>query len=372
VRDEDGDGWPDEDPVDNWLTLPAGIDLAGRVIASVSAHTLSDGLLALDVVPFRHPLTAPGLYGFRVAADSVKAVSLALPNVDASGLRRTGAWDVGYFRVESFYDPQVTTVPLESAALKPGLAQEYEVEGTNAGNNDDAMSVAVSFLNFNQAGCTLTTMGRLAEGADPDCPYRARPTVIDPEWTDRGGLTPAFPGTYPPDLLMPLGSESDLLHVTVPRAWAGMDDTVYEYRITVISQQDPALPPASNWRTVAHRVTATTESMTRYIGLEIQQLIDTILALNAVDVKTAGLLHIAAKPLQMQNEKALEKVLAGDVDGACKTHTTGTRLAAAFLHALEGSGKKLEEGVYNDLHARGEAILADQTKAAAEAIPSAP
>jgi hypothetical protein len=89
-------------------------------------------------------------------------------------------------------------------------------------------------------------------------------------------------------------------------------------------------------------------------------------------VKTAGLLHIAAKPLQMQNDKALEKVLAGDVDGACKAHTTGTRLAGAFLHALEGSGKKLEQGVYNDLRARGEAILADQTKAAAEAIPSAP
>jgi len=173
-------------------------------------------------------------------------------------------------------------------------------------------------------------------------------------------------------VLEPLGSESDLLHVTVPSAWAGMDDTVYEYRITVVSQQDPALPPARNTRTVAHHVTATTESMTRYIGLEIRQLIDTILALNAADVKTAGLLHVAAKPLLMQNDKAMEKALADDAAGACKAHTTGTRLAGAFLHALEGSGKNLEASVYADLHARGEAILADQTKAAAAPIESAP
>jgi hypothetical protein len=117
---------------------------------------------------------------------------------------------------------------------------------------------------------------------------------------------------------------------------------------------------------------ATTESMTRYIGLEILQLISTIEGLNAAGVKTAGLLQIAAKPLQMQNDKALEKVLAGDVDGACKTHTTGTRLAGAFLHALEGSGKGLDAGVFADLLARGEAILADQTKAAAAPIESAP
>jgi hypothetical protein len=363
---------PDEDPVDTWLTAPAGIELAGQLIAAVTAHTLSDGLLALDVIPFRHPLTKPGLYGFRVAADSVKAVELGLPAEDASHLRRTGAWDVGYFRVESFYDPQVAAVPPESQELKPGVGQQYEVEGTNAGNNDDAMSVAVSFLDFNQAGCTLTTLGRLPAGTDPNCPYRAVPTVLDAAWTDVDQLAPSFPSTDPPGLLEPLGSESDTLHVTVPAEWAGMDDTTYEYRVTVASLQDPAVPPETNQLTVRHLVKATTESMTRYIGLEIEELIATIETLNAAGVKTAGLLHIAARPLQMQNARALEAVLGGDVAGACKIHTTGTRLAGAFLHALEGSGKGLVPLVYDDLHSRGEAIWADQTKAAEAPIPSAP
>ena len=58
LADQDGDGWPAEDPADVWITAPAGTVLAGQKIADVSAHVLSEGWLAIDVTPWWADATA--------------------------------------------------------------------------------------------------------------------------------------------------------------------------------------------------------------------------------------------------------------------------------------------------------------------------
>jgi hypothetical protein len=198
VRDEDGDGMADEDPPDNWQTVPPLVDFNAAVLQEIPPHTGSDnagiGPLVLRITPFVHPSTSPGLYPFRITADSREAAALSLAAVDPSGNFRLGASDIGFIKVESFYDPQVAIQPAAPAAL-PGTQVLYTVEGTNMGNSNDSMSVAVEVLDFNADGCDLVDRGTRS-----GCPYRATVTRIDPAWTTVGSLATTF------GPLEPLGS----------------------------------------------------------------------------------------------------------------------------------------------------------------------
>ncbi|HEY0788487.1 MAG TPA: hypothetical protein VGE86_07570, partial [Thermoanaerobaculia bacterium] len=235
-RDDDGDGWPDEDPPDVWATTPA--DLGSRAVLDLAAYTWSappadppaaGESLRIGVSPFRHPLTKPGTYPIRALADSREAKDLWLSDAtkqrDPSPNRnfRWDASDVSFVRIESFFEPQVVILP-GSEDGKPGDSVVYTVEGTNGGNVSDSMSVDLAFLDFNEADCTLTTLGSI-----PDCAWRAAQTFIPDSWTTAADLAPFFPDPQPPERLDPLGSDRDTFSIAVPRDWAGMTDTTYEF-----------------------------------------------------------------------------------------------------------------------------------------------
>nr|NIP95657.1 hypothetical protein [Akkermansiaceae bacterium] len=165
-----------------------------------------------------------------MTGDSSDAKSFGLAPIDPSGNYRQGAQDIAFVEVDSFFDPQVAVQPA-APSVKPGVPLTYVIEGTNMGNVDDSMGLALEFLDFNQAGCTTTNMG-----TDPGCPYRAVPTIIqDPEWTDASTLVSGF------GPLEPLGSDTDSFMVTVPSDWEGMENTVYEFVVTVTSAGDPVV-----------------------------------------------------------------------------------------------------------------------------------
>jgi hypothetical protein len=368
-RDEDGDGVADEDPVDEWRSQPEAAQFATETVVGVPAHGSSTApgsgaaeSLILSVSPFRHPLTAPGDYVFRVTGDSVEARALGLASTDPSGNARLGASDVAFIRIESFFEPGIAVEPAESSA-KPGVPQLYRVEGSNQGNIEDVVILETGLPDFNLGGCGLATLG---SGAN--CPYRAVPTAIPgATWTDLSQL----PDQFGP--LQPLESDARQVRITVPRDWAGMSETTYQVVLTVTSDADTADPAASKFVVIEQSVEPTMESMTRFVKLEIDELIAEIELAAATGFGSGGISPILVHPVTLLVDEALEKILQGDLAGASRSHRTAIRAMEAFMRALAGGGSKSVPSQVSDGWARrGQAILTDLAIAESSPIPSAP
>ena len=353
ARDEDGDGVADEDPVENWQASFDNI----QNITGVGAYEESTDFRALSVTPFKHPLTSPGFYPVQILADSVEAKENSLAAVDPSSQRRMDAQDVVFIQVDAFYDPLVSALPGEESG-KPGIGKSYTVEVSNGANVDDSIAVKTTRVDSNQTGCTLTTLGGSTE-----CPYRATPTAVPMDWTNLELPTPAGP-------LPPLDSQSQPMTINVPSDWAGMQDTTYQLVFTVTSNEDPETPAATNNVLVEQTVTATLESMTRYIGLELAELIEVLDAAETKGIATKGLKPISVNAVQRANDRALTLILDGNLGGAAKRHASSIKIMQGFTKALEGSGKSLPADLFNDLNARAAAIIDDLTIATANPIPS--
>jgi len=351
-RDADGDGLADEDPVDNWQAT-----FNGNRIINVDAYRESGQYLNLLATPFRHPLTSPGIYPVQILADSVGAKAYGLDAVDPVGQNRTDAEDVVFIQVDAFYDPLIVAQLLVESG-KPGIGKAYTAEVSNGSNVEDIIAVHTNRVDSNQVGCTLTTLGSLTE-----CPFRATPTAIAPGWTNGELPTPAGP-------LQPLGLVSHQFTIDVPADWAGMENTTYQVVFTVTSTNDPEAPPASNNVLIEQTVNATMESMTRYIGLELDELIAVLDQAGANGISTKGLKPISVQAVQRTNNRSLNSILDGNLGGAAKSHAANIKIMEGFTRALAGSGKDLPAALIDDLNARAAAIIADMTKAEANPIPS--
>jgi hypothetical protein len=140
-----------------------------------------------------------------------------------------------------------------------------------------------------------------------------------------------------------------------------MTATVYSIESEGSSTEDPAEPPASDETELHLTVEPTFESMTRYIGLEIHDLIAEIEAANAAGIATAGLHPIATHPILLAHGRAMERLLEGNVSGAVRAHKIAIRVTNAFIYALEGSGGsgKLPEPYFSDWKLRAERLIGD-------------
>jgi hypothetical protein len=150
-----------------------------------------------------------------------------------------------------------------------------------------------------------------------------------------------------------------------------MVNTTYDFTVTGTSTADTETPRASEAKNGTLTVLATKESMTRYIGLEIAELVERIEATNAGGTKTAGLLPIL-KQVQKNNDQALANILAGNLAGATSAHSQNINLMQAFVRALDGSGgspPRYPEAV--EFRARADAILLDLPIAQASGVTSA-
>jgi hypothetical protein len=103
--------------------------------------------------------------------------------------------------------------------------------------------------------------------------------------------------------------------------------------------------------------------MTRYIGLEIEELIATLTAAETAGQKLGGLKPIAVHPIRMMNANALESILAGNFAKATNNLSTSIQLVEAYQKVLESASKSLPATLANDLRSRCTAMLADLAKA---------
>jgi hypothetical protein len=354
-RDTDKDSYADEDPAnDDWLSAPDATTFHSQSITAVPKHSVSTTNLILGVKPFLHPLTAPGLYPVSIKADSLGAIAANLTGPDAALIKRTGAEDFVYVRVDSFFDPKIALTPPE-AAVKPGEPAAYVVEISNGGNSDDLIQLLRAFRDSNRSSCTLTNLGAIPAGENSGCPYRAVVTMIPAaQWTDIASLA----GQFGP--LTPLASGQGQFTISVPREWAGMQNTTYEIAFSSKS----SMAPVQNELTLKHTVLATKESMTRYIVLEVAEFLAELQKADAQGVRARGAEPLTVHPISMMVNKALEQVLAGQPDAASKTLSSAGKVMAAVDRMVNSAG--LPEPYASDWKARTAAMLADLNTAQAK------
>lgn len=338
----------DEDPGgDDWTAEFTAAEPVGP-IESYQSQSLAG---ALKVYPFKHSMTGPGLYPVKVLADSLEAKTRMwnplFPNSTGNPIHlesRLDAYDVTFIEVVQFFDPWAIITPPE-AALLPGGSQLFNVLFLNGGNVPDTLLGATEILDSNQAGCTLTTLGTQLE-----CPYRAAITQMPENW-----IVDELPGTYGP---LPAGAASGVKNYTVnvPPDWAGMSDTIYTAEVSAYSTSGNL----TNTATIKTIVQATLESRIRYIGLEVDELIQQIQSAKNQGVSTCGLLPIALYPVKLQNSRALDLALEAKPDQAQSTVSAELKIMqGAWMHALEGC-KSVPADVWGaDWTARGDAIMAD-------------
>jgi hypothetical protein len=196
--------------------------------------------VTLNVVPYRHWSTAPGNYSFTVTGISQNpwlTYDLVPTKIED-----------GIVHVLPFYEPHVVVTP-KTSTTKPGGTKVYTINVTDFGNVPDSFSLAVQYLDFGTK-------------------YRALPTAIQLNWTtiDKTGMGPLAPGAF----------DIATLTISVPAEWVGMENTTYEFNATATSLGDTHVPKANKTETANLVVQATQASMTRYIDLELQSLMNKV------------------------------------------------------------------------------------------------
>jgi len=351
--DEDGDGRNGEDPADEawqaeYQPMPTNVFDLGPY--------QEDTAVNLAVTPFWHGMTRPGLYPVKVIADSIESKNFSLPGLfpgmptilygydeNRHVFGRKDAFDIAFVKIEEFANPRVVVTP-DQAQVLPGELTTYTGEFVNGGNFTDGMNVTTFRPDFNQGGCSLTTLGR------PDCPYRTVITRLPDEWIING-----FTGAYGP--IDPNNYESSTYSIEVPGDWAGMENTPYELVITSTSTEKPAV---SNTVTVVHTVEATLKSQALYIDAEIDELIAEIEAANAQGIKTCGLYPVSIHPVKLQSQRALDLILAEKPDQALNALSANLHIMqGAFMRGLDGC-KGIPDAPWRaDWMLRGKAIIDD-------------
>jgi hypothetical protein len=145
--------------------------------------------------------------------------------------------------------PFSVSINPKSYTLKPGNTASYAINVTNLGNTADSFNLALQYTDFGMK-------------------YRALPTVIQQAWTtiDKTLIGPLNPGAY----------DIATLTISVPADWAGMETTTYEFNATATMVGDTHVPPLNATAFANVTVQATKASMTKYIGLELQSLMNQV------------------------------------------------------------------------------------------------
>jgi len=342
-----------------------------KTTTDISPGGKSDAI-SLEINPIKLFDTFPGIYEFTVQADSIGANEdpIIIGSPDPSGLDRRNAMDMINIKVSPFPLPLVfINQEPESPDNRPVNDIPYTMLVQNGGSAPDTITIENEFIDFNQVGCTLTTLGD-----DPlGCPFRAVPTIIQAEWTNIDTVP------TPTGLLTTKSDEPKSkaplfpFTITAPQEWAGMTETTYQYKVTItseIEEQDGTL--GTNFKIEDFVVTPTKESMVRYIDLEIKELITEIELANEEGVKTGPSLFVAMEAVERTHDKTLNSVLADKFGNADKTLSTTKKVMGAFIKAIEGfdgTANRLGDR-FDDWLARSNAIINDIDAAIQNNIPS--
>ncbi|MFB5631130.1 MAG: hypothetical protein ACE5RN_06055 [Nitrosopumilaceae archaeon] len=330
----------------------------------VAAPGATHLLTPLDITPLRDFTTAAGTYEIKITGESIGANKDNLNSPDPSNLVRRDAVNTIEIEIKPFGLPllRFDQEDLTPEVRIPGVTVGFETQVTNGGNAADTIAIEKALLDSNSGACSLTDRGN----GNLLCPYRAQITVIQDEWTTFEENIPLSTGELSSKNTVPDTSVSTewLSNVMIPSDWAAMEDTTYQLfiKITSMHKDDPNPPgtPVTNEITQNLVITATKESMMRYIGLELDELKQKLTNTSLEDGAITGLLAILEHPVTDTYNNAFEDVLSDKFNPANKKLSTLQKQVEAFLLALggiDGSDKLDVEG--DDWKASGEAIMED-------------
>jgi hypothetical protein len=242
--------FPNQPPVAN-AGGPYVCTLGGSFLLDASASHDPDGyLFSAGIVKYEWDMNNDGVY--EISSNSPNYMytwsGQALPGTVT--LRVTdllGATSIATTTITTF-GVQLKITP-STVSVKPGQIASYKIEVTNLGNTADSFNLAMKYKDFGTA-------------------YRAVPSAIQPAWTaiDKPVVGPLNLGAH----------DIATLTISVPADWAGMENAIYEFNATATSLGDTHVPPASKTDFAKLTVQATKASMTGYIDIELQSLINTV------------------------------------------------------------------------------------------------
>lgn len=328
----------------NWKTGVDRVAPSDWLVSDVAADT--SAARPLTIAPYRHFSTAPGRYPMTLLADSVKSREKSLAALDGSNQTRYDAAGELFVEVIGYHEPRLS-VAIASQRAIPGGALNYGLHTENHGNVADTIGLARVTRDSNTANCDLADRGRGRAG----CAYRAQVTRLPLEWTTLSTLPASFLD------MAPGGMDAQSFNIQSPPAWAGMEDTLYEVAFTGTVTEDVHAPRATAEALARLTVIATSESRTRYIALEIEDVIARITDAQAGGLKVGGLLPVMLHPARLSTQRALESILAGNKGAMSKSLGTTVQAMTAFKQMLTKSS--LPAAMVADWSRRGDAILVD-------------
>jgi len=192
--------------------------------------------------------------------------------------------------------------------------------------------------------------------------------VIQSAWTTAATFPAQFAGLYPFGSSGSPQTANANLSIGVPSTWAGMQNTTYTWTLTGTSTNGADTPPGASIVPVKQTVLATKQTMTRFIGLEINDFITQVQAANALGYNTAGILPLLLHPIQMKNNDALTNILGGSFKAASSDLATEINLVQAIQNMMKNMN--VPAATLADWQARALALINDMTLAQASNITS--
>ncbi len=270
-------------------------DLEAILPGNQAINSKSTRTVDVNIRPIRDCTTSPGIRTFKIRVESISDPSV-WSEVDAT------------LEVLPYGEPHLTMLS-SYEETEPNATATYTLQIDNEGN-------AVDTYDFDFMGHDFGSL------------YRADPTVIHYSWMAFNPTHPSAPAC---------GSTMTILSITVPWDWAGMEDALYEFTITVFS----SITSDADWGTGRLLVQATPLSMMLWVKAEIEDLVSDVMnLLPPSDVRDG--LYDKAVSAYYKIEQAFDRYLLGDDPPASNLFGTTQNKLKAFLHQLDAQeGKAL-------------------------------
>ncbi len=270
-------------------------DLEALLPGNQAINSKTTRTVDVNVRPIRDCTTSPGTRTFKIRVESISDPSV-WSEIDAT------------LEVLPFGEPHLTMMSTYEET-EPNSTATYTLQINNEGNALDSF--------------TFDFMGH-----DFGSLYRADPTVIHYSWVAFNPISPSAPAC---------GSTTTILSITVPWDWAGMEDALYEFTITVFS----SITSDADWGTGQLLVQATPMSMMLWVKAEIEDLVsDVVNLLPPSDVRDG--LYDKAIAAYYKISQAFDRYAEGDDPPASNLFGTTQNMLGAFLHLLDAQeGKAL-------------------------------
>ncbi|MEW6189480.1 MAG: hypothetical protein AB1466_05150 [Actinomycetota bacterium] len=218
-----------------------------------------------------------------------------------------------------FIDPSNPVIVTHTVTAVPTLGVAVSLSPTSIIVNPG--EVAAYTISVQNEGALTDTYNLSVDYADFDGLYLAYPTRIQPTWVSLGSTSVT---------LAPGETIQIPLTITPPEDWAGMENAIYGFTVTAVSQTDPLVKASAS---ASLTLQATKRSMVEYIDLELEELYAKVDASTINPGIKANLLSTIDKAITTK-EQALEFIISGNEKKANNKLFVTSKTLVSFIDTV--------------------------------------